>query len=271
MSMRILFVFCFVILAHSAFAGPLRLGSGLQDGMVVQQDKPMTVWGFAEPGAQVAILPDWASGAVTVTADASGYFSGIVAVPSVHPGDYRPHTLTVTSGDSQVRLQDILIGEVWLCSGQSNMQFGLHEVLDSTAEVAAAHHPHLRLLDVGLNFSATPCDSFRGRWMECEPATAARFSAVGYFFGERLPEALDCPVGIVFSGIGASAAQAYVPRDVLAAIDGAGRWHISFWDAMILVAAIRAGAETVWSEDLNDSQAYDGIIVRNPFSSLDGS
>lgn len=61
------------------------------------------------------------------------------------------------------------------------------------------------------------------------------------------------------------------PRDVLAAIDGAGRWHISFWDAMILVAAIRAGAETVWSEDLNDSQAYDGIIVRNPFSSLDGS
>lgn len=206
-----------LFVAQSAFAGGLRLGSGLQDGMVVQQDKPMVVWGWSDPGASVAILPDWVGGPTTVVADGSGYFSGIVFVPSVRSGDYTTHVLIVSSGGSQVRLSNILIGEVWLCSGQSNMQFALREVLDSTAEVAAARDPHMRLLDVGLNFSAEPIDTFMGKWVECEPSVAGRFSAVGYFFGRRLQEALDVPVGIVFSGIGASAAQAYVPRDVLAA------------------------------------------------------
>jgi len=205
------------MLVGSVFAGGLRLGSGLQDGMVVQQDRSMTVWGWSDPGSGVAILPDWAGGATIVVADGSGYFSGIVAVPSVRSGDYTPHTLTVSSGESQIRLHNILIGEVWLCSGQSNMQFALRGVLDSTAEVAAARHPHMRLLDVGLNFSDTPIDTFRGEWVECEPLVAARFSAVGYFFGCRLQKGLDLPVGIVFSGIGASAAQAYVPQEVLAA------------------------------------------------------
>ncbi|WP_431213998.1 sialate O-acetylesterase [Puia sp. P3] len=213
--MRIFFLSCSLVITHLAFAG-IRLGSGLQDGMVVQQNKPMTVWGWSDPGASVAILPDWAAGATTVVADASGYFSGIVAVPAVRAGDYGAHALTVSSGASQIRLSDILIGEVWLCSGQSNMQFALREALDSTAEVAAARHPHIRLLDVALNFSAAPIDSFRGKWTECTPKTAARFSAVGYFFGRRLQQALDLPVGLVFSGIGASAAQAYVPQDVLA-------------------------------------------------------
>ncbi|MBS1604690.1 MAG: sialate O-acetylesterase [Bacteroidetes bacterium] len=206
-----------LLFAQSVFAGGLQLGSGLQDGMVVQQNRPMTVWGWSDPGSVVAIRPDWSGGVVSVVADGSGYFSGIVAVPSVRAGDYRSHVLTVSSGGVQVSLSNILIGEVWLCSGQSNMQFALREVLDSTAEVAAARHPFLRLLDVGLNFSAAPIDSFRGKWVECSPSVAARFSAVGYFFGRRLQQALDVPVGIVFSGIGASAAQAYVPRDVLAA------------------------------------------------------
>jgi sialate O-acetylesterase len=215
--MRVILFASFLMTVNISFAAGLRLGSGLQDGMVVQQDRPMTVWGWSEPGSSVAILPDWAAGAVVVASDASGYFSGIVAVPAVRAGDYRAHTLSVSSGASQIRLSDVLIGEVWLCSGQSNMQFALREALDSTAEVAAAQHPHIRLLDVALNFSAEPIDSFRGKWTECTPRTAARFSAVGYFFGRRLQQALDLPVGLVFSGIGASAAQAYVPRDVLAA------------------------------------------------------
>jgi sialate O-acetylesterase len=195
----------------------LQLGSGLQDGMVVQQNRPFTVWGRAQAGDKVSIRADWMSDPITVMADTAGNFSGIIPVPAVRPGDYRPHTLAVTEGDARIVLRDVLIGEVWLCSGQSNMQFAMKEVTDSTAEIAAAHFPHLRLLNVGLNFSATPCESFSGRWVECTPATVAGFSAVGYYFGRELLKTLDVPVGIIFSGIGASAAQAYVPQSVLAA------------------------------------------------------
>jgi len=203
--------------ANICFAGGLQLGSGLQDNMVVQQHMPLTVWGHADAGASVLIRPDWMTDAVTVRADGSGSFAGIVDVPAIRPGDYRPHTVEVTSGTSQVVLHNMLIGEVWLCSGQSNMQFSMKEVTDSTREVAAAEYPHLRLLNVGLNFSASPIDTFSGKWMECSPATAKGFSAVGYYFGRELLETLNVPVGIIFSGIGASAAQAYVPQPILAA------------------------------------------------------
>ena len=202
---------------QAVVAGPLQLGSGLQDGMVIQQNHPFIVWGRGEAGAIVSIRADWMTTPIMVTADTAGSFSGTIPVPAVRAGDYQPHSLTVAAGVDKVILNDVLVGEVWLCSGQSNMQFSLKEVTDSTAEVAAARYPHLRLLNVGLNFSATPCETFSGKWVECTPATAVGFSAVGYFFGRELLQVLDVPVGIVFSGIGASAAQAYVPQQVLAA------------------------------------------------------
>ena len=204
---------------HAAVAElhPFSLGSGLQNGMVIQQNHPFIVWGHGDAGAVVTIYADWMTTATMVTADTSGNFLGIIPVPAIHPGDYRPHHLSVAAGTDNITLNDVLIGEVWLCSGQSNMQFALKEATDSAAEVAAARYPHLHLLNVGLNFSAAPCDSFSGKWVECTPATAAGFSAVGYFFGRELLRTLDVPVGIVFSGIGASAAQAYVPEPVLAA------------------------------------------------------
>jgi sialate O-acetylesterase len=212
-------LFLLMLGVHAAVAAPqpLRLGSGLQKGMVIQQNHPFTVWGHSEPGTTVSISADWMTTATMVTTDTAGNFSGIIPVPAVHPGDYRPHSLTIEAGGDKIFLFDVLIGEVWLCSGQSNMQFPLKEATDSTAEIAAANYPHLHLLNVGLNFSATPCDSFSGKWVECSPATAAGFSAVGYFFGRELLRTLDVPVGVIFSGIGASAAQAYVPEPVLAA------------------------------------------------------
>jgi sialate O-acetylesterase len=203
--------------ANICFAGGLQLGSGLQDNMVIQQHRPLTIWGRAAAGATVQIRPDWLPDGVTVRADGAGSFAGIVDVPAIRSGDYRPHTVEVISGDTQVILHNILIGEVWLCSGQSNMQFSMKEVTDSTREVAAAGHPNLRLLNVGLNFSASPIDSFAGKWVECSPVTAKDFSAVGYYFGRELQETLNVPVGIIFSGIGASAAQAYVPQPILMA------------------------------------------------------
>ncbi|MFL5744187.1 MAG: GH92 family glycosyl hydrolase [Niastella sp.] len=195
----------------------LQLGSGLQDSMVVQQNRPLTIWGQAPAGKEVSIRADWMETPVMVKADDDGNFSGMVHVPAVQAGDYHPHSIEVREGGSTVTLQNVLIGELWLCSGQSNMQFSLKEVVDSTREVAAANYSHLRLLNVALNFSATPVGSFSGKWMACRPATVKDFSAVGYYFGRELQQKLNVPVGIIFSGIGASAAQAYVPQSVLAA------------------------------------------------------
>lgn len=195
----------------------LVLTPALQSHMVIQQNKPFRVWGWAPAGSIVQVRGDWMSGPVSVTADPSGAFLGIIDVPAVTPGDYRPHTLTVHSGDQTLTLSDVLIGEVWFCSGQSNMQFSMKTVLDSTTEIAAAGHPSLRLLNVDLNFGDHLLEDFKGTWKACSPETVKGFSAVGYYFGRRLQQVLDVPVGIIFSGIGASAAQAYVPQPILAA------------------------------------------------------
>lgn len=224
---RLFIVFCFVSASAAAQpqavplavlpAVPLSLASPLQSNMVIQQDKPFTVWGRAAPGDAVRINADWLPGSVTVHADDSGSFSAIINVPAVNRGDFHEHSLTVACGSELVTLSHVLIGEVWFCSGQSNMQFSMSTVLDSTADIAAANYPSMRLFNAGLNFSDHPLEAINGAWVPCSPKTVRGFSAVGYYFGRRLQQALDVPVGVIFSGIGASAAQAYLPRDVLAA------------------------------------------------------
>jgi len=214
---KLFFLFVFVGLGMRGSSMGLELGSGLQSNMVVQQNHSFCVWGRAEAGAVVEIRADWMGGVVAVKAGVDGQFLGVIMVPAVKAGDYKPHRLDVESGASRISLTNVLIGEVWLCSGQSNMQFSMKEVTDSTREVAAAQFSNLRLLNVDLNFSATPIDSIKGKWMECTPVTVRGFSAVGYYFGRELQQVLNVPVGIIFSGIGASAAQAYVPEEVLAA------------------------------------------------------
>jgi sialate O-acetylesterase len=195
----------------------LVLAASLQSNMVVQQNKPFTIWGKALAGSIVTIRADWMKDAIGVRADGDGNFLGVIAVPAVKAGDYQLHHMTVSSGEEKVELDNLLIGEVWFCSGQSNMQFSMKEVMDSTAEIAGADHPYVRLFNAGLNFSSIPQDSIKGRWEECSPKTVRSFSAVGYYFGRMLQQQLDLPVGLIFSGIGASAAQAYVPQSVLAA------------------------------------------------------
>ena len=196
---------------------PLILASPLQSNMVIQQDKPFTIWGHATPGEAVRIEADWLSGAVTVRADDSGAFTAIVAVPAVSRGDYHEHSLTVSCGSELQTLSHLLIGEVWFCSGQSNMQFSMATVLDSTADIAAANHPAIRLFNAGLNFSDHFVEEISGHWVLCSPKTVRGFSAVGYYFARKLQQTLNVPIGVIFSGIGASAAQAFVPQAVLAA------------------------------------------------------
>lgn len=210
------FVTVFTVSVYAQEAKRLKLASVLQSNMVVQQNKPFKVWGTATPGAEVTIQADWMPSPVKVVAEGDHKFLGIIPVPSVQGGDFSKHRLTVSSGGETITLNNLLIGETWICSGQSNMQFAMRETVDSAGEVPKANFPNIRLFSGALNFSNEPIDSIRGEWKECSPETVKHFSAVAYHFGRELYQTLNLPVGIIFTGIGASAAQAYVPRPVLA-------------------------------------------------------
>lgn len=192
-----------------------KVADVLQSNMVIQQNKPLKVWGRAEAGKWVIVKADWIPTPVTVIAGDNNTFMAIIIVPEVKSGDFTKHKLEVSTEDEKVILENVLIGDLWLCSGQSNMQFSMKEALNSINDVSEANYPNIRLLNVALNFSSEKIDDLKGHWQECSPTTVKDFSAVGYYFGHELYQTLNIPIGLIFSGIGASAAQAYVPQETL--------------------------------------------------------
>ena len=195
----------------------IQLSPALQSRMVIQQNKPFRIWGTAPAGTRIQVQPDWLPTAVEVTAAGDGQFMAMVEVPIARPGDFSQHQIRIQTKTASVLLDSLLIGDVWFCSGQSNMQFSLREDLHAAREIPQANYPFIRLLRADLNFSAVPLNSMKGQWELCTPAAASSFSAVGYSFGKELFHELQIPIGLIFSGIGASAAQAYVPQDWLQA------------------------------------------------------
>jgi sialate O-acetylesterase len=193
----------------------LKLSNVLQSNMVIQQGKSFKVWGQASPLAKVTITADWLKKEVSVNADNQGNFSGAIDVPQAKPGNFDVHRLTATSASDKVTLDNVLIGDVWFCSGQSNMQFKLQEDKDAATSLPAANHPNIRLFNTELNFSATPILNVKGKWQTCTPETVKDFSAVGYYFGEYLQKEINIPVGLIFSGIGASKVEAFIPQEAL--------------------------------------------------------
>ena len=152
---------------------------------------------------------------IEVTADNNGDFMGIIVIPEATKGNFAKHNIMVNANVNSIKLDNLLIGDLWFCSGQSNMQFSVKEMVDATEVVANANQPNIRLLSVGLNFSAEPISEFSGKWKECSPEAVMGFSAVGYSFGKKLYDELNIPIGLIFSGIGASGVQAYLPQDEL--------------------------------------------------------
>jgi len=194
----------------------LKLADILQSNMVIQQNKAFKIWGNASPGAALIIEADW-SKPVKVKADEQGNFLTKINVPKAVKGDFTTHTIRITSDKEEVSISNMLIGEVWICSGQSNMQFKLAEDKNAATELQKADHPNIRLFNAALNFSNSPLQTIKGKWQACTPETVKDFSAVGYYFAKTLQNRLNIPIGVIFSGIGASKAEAFIPQEVLAA------------------------------------------------------
>ncbi|HEX4416009.1 MAG TPA: sialate O-acetylesterase [Lacipirellulaceae bacterium] len=176
------------------------------DHAVLQRDMPVPVWGWADPGEEVKV--SIAGQTEKATADDKGNWR--VTLKPLSVGE--PLTLVV-EGKNKLEVKDLLVGEVWLCSGQSNMEFALTNAQDGDLEIAAANHPQIRLVRVKELGSQEPLHDFEGEWNVCDPSSAAPFSAVGYFFGRELQEQLNVPIGLIDDSWGGSACEAWIRRD----------------------------------------------------------
>ena len=173
----------------------VRLPSLFSDHMVLQRDAAVPVWGWADPGEQVTV--SIAGQTKNAVADDAGNWSLKLDTLSA----IAPVTLTV-KGKNTIVVQDVLVGEVWLASGQSNMQLSVNDVTNAWKEKASAQFPQLRMFTVGRKPAITPHTSCEGKWVVCSPETAGNFSAAAYFFGRELHQKLGVPVGLIHSSWG---------------------------------------------------------------------
>jgi sialate O-acetylesterase len=207
-------VLCCCGLACAADQPTLRLAHVFSDHGVLQRERPLPVWGWAAPGAQVSVA--LAGQSRTATAGADGRWS--VTFNPLTAGN-GPLELTASSGEATATVGDLLVGEVWLCSGQSNMEWAPNwGVLNGPKEIAAAAgFPTIRLLNVAKNSSDTPVADITATWEVCSPETVGNFSAVSYFFARELSRGLDVPVGVIASSWGGTPAQSWTSREALSA------------------------------------------------------
>lgn len=181
--------------------GYLRLGQLFDDDMVWQREASIPIWGEALPNEPVAIRMSTGETA-TAMADENGDWSTVL--PPMQATTSGPVTMSVVSGDRELSLKNLLIGDVWMCSGQSNMAWPLEHTDQAAQDIAEADCPQVRLVTTPDTRDTAPWSDLasRAEWLECKPANVSKFSAVGYYFGRKLQEELKIPIGLISSNQG---------------------------------------------------------------------
>jgi sialate O-acetylesterase len=187
----------------------VQLPSVLGHHMVLQQNKPIKIWGKAQPGEDITVIFSGKGG--KTQADANGKWT--VTLPALKSNAHGQ--IMTISGKNTIVLNDILVGEVWVCSGQSNMEWSLSTANNKDAEIAAANYPNIRLFKVNKNTSPAPLDDCEAQWTPCTSETARGFSAVGYFFGRNLHQHLNVPIGLIGTYWGGTVAETWTSQDAL--------------------------------------------------------
>ncbi len=215
----VLAVCCLGIPANAA---PVLPGL-FSDHMVLQQGRAVPVWGWADPGERISVT----LGQNTRTAIAGADRHWKLLLPAMHAGG--PFTLTI-AGKRTVAIKDVMIGEVWVLSGQSNMAFALSGATGAADEIATANHPHVRLFTVPRVRATLPLRDARASWQICTPETAREFSAVAYFFGKELHRELGVPIGLIHSSWPGTAAEEWTDSASLRT-DAELASLLKMWDA----------------------------------------
>lgn len=209
--MKIKFGILFTLILISAFSifAEVRLPDVMGSSMVLQQKQAVPVWGFADAGENVTVA--FGKQKKTVIADANGKWR--VNLDAMK-ADFTPQTMTIAEKNT-IELKNILIGEVWLVSGQSNMQWTLFQSSNGAREVASANHPNIRLFNVSREVAFKKKQGKLGEWQATTPESVKDFSGAGYYFAVDLQKNLNVPVGIINSSYGGSQAEAWTPVEYL--------------------------------------------------------
>lgn len=188
----------------------VTLAALFSDHAVLQRDRPLPIWGWADPGEAVTVALGRESGRAVAGADRRWQVT-----LKAQPVSVTPLTLTVSAGGRSVVVrEDVLLGDVWLCGGQSNMEMALGGC-DAPEDVRAADLPLVRMFGVGMNFASAPQDDVRGEWRVCSPRTAPGFTAVGFYFARRVQARTGVPIGLLRSCVGGTNIELWMSQETL--------------------------------------------------------
>lgn len=205
---QLLFALAVIVTSTGVARAEVKLPKIFGSGMVVQQKQKMLVWGWADKGEKVSVSLGESKGEATAGDDGKWQLK---LDPPAAGGPYE----LVVAGANKIALSDVLVGEVWVCSGQSNMEWPVSASLNPNEEKAAATFPKIRMFTVKKVPAEQPQDDCEGAWATCSPDTVLRFSAVGYFFARKLHQDLDVPVGMINSSWGGTICEAWTSRPAL--------------------------------------------------------
>ncbi|OCX54409.1 hypothetical protein BEL04_09170 [Mucilaginibacter sp. PPCGB 2223] len=201
----LMIVICSALISQAAIRLPALVG----DHMVLQRDKLINVWGYAKPGETVTIT--FVGKAYNVATGADGHWNTKLQ-PMKAGGPYQ----MILKGENTITLNDILIGDVWICSGQSNMEFNLRQAKNAEEEIKNASYPQIRLFSVNKSIDLTPLDDTRGNWSVCTSNSAQYFPAIGYFFARDIQRDVKIPVGLINASWGGTVIESWISKEGLA-------------------------------------------------------
>ncbi|MDR1879728.1 MAG: sialate O-acetylesterase [Tannerellaceae bacterium] len=233
----LLFLSALCLLWTAELSAQIELSPVFSDNMVLQQQANVPVWGKAKAGKTVRITTSWDNKTYSQTADPTGFWKVEIQTP-VAGG---PYTITLSSGKT-IKLNNVMAGDVWICSGQSNMEMqvlGWGKVNNYEEEIKDAAYPDIRFLQIEKEVSPTPLNDIKAAgngWQVCSPATVPDFSAVGYFFGRSIHQSQHIPIGLINTSWGGTIAETWTSRESLEAMK-------EFTEAIKAVAAMTPGQD----------------------------
>lgn len=200
----------FVILFFCSYA-EVRLPAVFSDNMVLQQQSAVDIWGWSAPGEKIYVTNSWNN--TVDSTKATGFARWKLSINTPAAGG--PYTVTIKASNT-IQLKNVMIGEVWVCSGQSNMQWsGLNGIPEIDAELLNANNANIRFFQIPQTTSAYPQDDNPGTWKECNAETLKSFSAVAYFFGKKLQKDLNVPIGLINTSWGGTPAEVWTPAELV--------------------------------------------------------
>ncbi len=270
--------FVFSILYSSTINAAIRLPSAVGSNMVLQQQTKTNLWGWADPGEKIFITCSWKNTVDSIVTDGNAKWKISIATPAAGG----PYTITL-KGYNTIVLNNIMIGEVWVCSGQSNMEWssrnGVKQIID---ELPTSQNENIRLFHVPKTTAATAQENCAGEWKVCSPESLNGFSAIGYFFAKKLQNELHVPIGIINASWGGTPAEAWTPAETVSqdeqlkqaakALNQSAWWPTGpglAYNAMILPFTNSTIAGTIWYQ--GESNTATSATYKKLFTDMIGA